>query len=127
LAFEFSTFACLFEFAIAPTSPIFHWAKSSATPRPDDHAERFHQSLKVECIRPKTPVSLENARRTVGPYVDHYCNERPHSAIGYIAPRDRLEGRSQAIFEQRKRKLAQARERRERRFDSQRTLEVILP
>jgi putative transposase len=85
-------------------------------PQSNGKAERFHQSLKRECIRPKTPVSLEDARRTVGPYVEYYNNERLHSAIGYVAPRDKLEGRSELIFEQRKEKLAAARARRERRF-----------
>jgi len=98
-----------------------HVRTSPFYPQSNGKIERFHQSLKRECIRPRTPVSLEDAQRTVGPYVDRYNNERLHSAIGYIAPRDKLEGRSAAIFEQRKRKLALARERRERRFDSQRT------
>ena len=101
-----------------------HVRTSPFYPQSNGKMERFHQSLKCECIRPKTPLSLEDARHTVGPYVDHYNNERLHSAIGYIAPRDKLEGRSQAIFEQRKHKLNQARERRKRRFDSQRTLQA---
>jgi hypothetical protein len=41
-----------------------------------------------------------------------YNNVRLHSAIGYIAPRDKLEGRAQQIFGERDRKLAEARERR---------------
>jgi hypothetical protein len=35
-----------------------------------------------------------------------------HSAIGYLAPKDRLEGRHTEIFAERDRKLAEARERR---------------
>ena len=38
---------------------------------------------------------------------------RLHSAIGYVAPKDRLEGRQQAIWDERDRKLALARERRQ--------------
>ena len=98
-----------------------HVRTSPFYPQSNGKIERFHQSLKRECIRPKTPVSLDDARRTVGPYVDHYNNERLHSAIGYLAPRDKLDGRSELIFEQRKRKLIEARARRERRFDSHRT------
>jgi len=48
----------------------------------------------------------------VAGYVAHYNNERLHSAIGYVAPKDKLEGREKAIFAERDRKLAQARERR---------------
>ena len=33
--------------------------------------ERRHKSLKRECIRPGTPLSLEDARRLVGGYAEH--------------------------------------------------------
>jgi putative transposase len=35
-----------------------------------------------------------------------------HSAIGYLTPKDKLEGREQEIFDARDRKLEEARERR---------------
>jgi hypothetical protein len=38
-----------------------------------------------------------------------------HSAIGYVAPRDMLEGRQEAIHAERDRKLEQAREERARK------------
>jgi hypothetical protein len=43
-----------------------------------------------------------------------YCNQkRLHSsAIGYVTPKDKLEGRELLIFAERKRKLAGARKRR---------------
>ncbi|MCX7012959.1 MAG: integrase core domain-containing protein [Candidatus Sumerlaeota bacterium] len=59
--------------------------------------ERFHQSLKREAIRPRTPVDAQDARHVAGSYVDHYNNVRLHSAIGYIAPKDKLEGRAPAL------------------------------
>ena len=74
--------------------------------------ERFHGSIKGECIRPGTPMSLEDAVRIVGRYVDHYNQVRLHSAIGYVAPADKLAGREAEIFAARDRKLAEARERR---------------
>ncbi len=77
--------------------------------------ERWHRSLKSECIRPGTPLSLEDARRLVARYVEHYNTVRLHSAIGYITPRDMLEGRQQEIFRQRDEKLEAARERRKLR------------
>ena len=52
------------------------------------------------------------ARRLVAKYVDHYNTVHLHSAIGYITPWDKLEGRAQDIFDERDRKLAEARERR---------------
>jgi len=74
--------------------------------------ERFHGSIKGECLRPGTPLSLEDALRIVGRYVDHYNQVRLHSAIGYVAPADKLAGREGEIFAARDRKLAEARERR---------------
>jgi hypothetical protein len=45
-------------------------------------------------------------------FVDYYNEVRLHSAIGYVAPMDRLHGRDAAIFEARDQKLEAARERR---------------
>jgi len=58
------------------------------------------------------PLSLEDARRLVGNYVTHYNAVRLHSSIGYVAPKDKLEGREAEIFAERDGKLAAARERR---------------
>jgi len=77
--------------------------------------ERWHKSLKSECIRPGTPLSLEDARRLVEGYVEHYNNVRLNSAIGYITPRDVLAGRQQEIHADRDRKLEVARQQRQGR------------
>jgi hypothetical protein len=74
--------------------------------------ERWHQSLKGECIRPGTPLSLDDARRPVSGYVDHYNNVRLNSAAGYITPKDMLAGRQQEIHAERDRKLEAARKQR---------------
>ena len=74
--------------------------------------ERWTGTLKAECIRPKTPLSLEDARRIVGDFVYQYNNVRLHSAIGYIAPVNKLLGCEEQIFSERDRKLAEAREHR---------------
>lgn len=93
-------------------SGMTHVRTSPYYPESNGKIERFHQSLKRECIRPKTPLSLADARKIVAGYVDHYNNERLHAAIGYIAPKDKLEGREQIILEARKWKLQRAREER---------------
>jgi len=54
--------------------------------------ERWHKSLKGECIRPGTPPSLEDARRRVKGYVEHYNDIHLNSAVGYITPKDMLAG-----------------------------------
>lgn len=81
-------------------------------PQSNGKIERWHKSLKSECIRPKTPLSLEDARRIVDQFVRCYNDERLHSAIGYITPRDKLLGNESKIFAERKRKLEVARKRR---------------
>lgn len=89
-----------------------HVRTSAYYPQSNGKIERWHKSLKLECIRPQTPLSLEDARRIIARYVEHYNNVRLHSAIGYLTPTDKLEGRAEQIFAERDRKLAEARERR---------------
>lgn len=89
-----------------------HVRTSPYYPQSNGKIERFYQSIKQECIRPKTPLSLEDAHRLIFGYVDHYNTVRLHSAIGYVTPKDKLEGRDKAIFESRNQKLEEAREHR---------------
>ena len=91
-----------------------HVRTSPFYPQSNGKIERWHKSLKTECIRPRTPLSLEDARRIVDQFVRCYNSQRLHSAIGYVTPKDKLAGREAAIFADRKRKLAKARERRAR-------------
>ena len=86
------------------TSPFY--------PQSNGKLERWHGSLKRECIRPQTPLCLEDARRVVAAFVKHYNTKRLHSAIGYITPSDKLHGNAEAIFAQRDRRLDDARQRR---------------
>ena len=74
--------------------------------------ERWHESLKTECIRPACPADVEQARRLVASYVERYNTVRLHSAIGYITPTDKLAGLEHVIFAERDRKLEEARTRR---------------
>ena len=89
-----------------------HVRTSPYYPQSNGKIERWHKTLKGECIRVKTPLSLEDARRIVADFVTHYNEVRLHSAIGYVAPAAKQAGREQAIFAERDRKLDAARERR---------------
>ena len=89
-----------------------HVRTSANYPQSNGKLERWHQSLKRECIRPKTPLSLEDGRRVVSEFVERYNTVRLHSAIGYITPADKLLGRESIIFADRDRKLIEAREKR---------------
>src|SRR3989475_9373201 len=45
-------------------------------PQSNGKIERWHKTLKGECIRPGTPLSLEDVRRLVEGYVGH-LQQRP--------------------------------------------------
>jgi transposase InsO family protein len=89
-----------------------HVKTSPYYPQSNGKVERWHRTLKGDCIRTETPLSLEDARRIVERYVGYYNTVRLHSALGYITPKDKLEGREKEMFAARDRKLEQARERR---------------
>ncbi len=91
-----------------------HVRTSPYYPQSNGKLERWHQTAKGEGLRPKTPLSLADAREVMEAFVAYYNEVRLHSAIGYVTPQARLEGRHTAIFEQRDRKLAEAREARRR-------------
>jgi transposase InsO family protein len=101
------------------SSQITHPLRGRSVPPPVSQSngkiERWHKSLKAECIRPGTPLSLDDARRLVAGYVEHYNNVRLNSAIGYIRPKDMLAGRQQEIHAERDRKLEEARKRLQQR------------
>jgi transposase InsO family protein len=104
IARDFKDFIRLGGMTHVKTSPYY--------PESNGKIERWHKTLKSECIRPRTPLSLQDAKRLVGEFVHEYNTIRLHSAIGYIAPQDKLEGRQEAIFAERKRKLREAQKRR---------------
>ena len=104
IAKDFKEFIRLSGMTHVRTSPFY--------PQSNGKQERWHATLKRDCIRPGTPLNIEDARRIIADFVAYYNDVRLHSAIGYIAPKDKLEGRAEAILAERDRKLQAARERR---------------
>jgi putative transposase len=104
VAKDFKEFLRLWQTSHVLTSPHY--------PQSNGKLERYHRTLKEQAIRPKTPLTLEDARRVVREFVEHYNYVRLHSALGYVTPKDRLEGRHLEIYRARDRKLEAARERR---------------
>ena len=96
-------------------SGMTHVRTAPYYPQSNGKLDRWHKSLKSECIRPGTPLTPEDARRLIQQYVDHYNTVRLHSAIGFITPADMLAGRQAEIHAARDRKLEEARQRRQKR------------
>lgn len=104
VAKEFKEFIRLTGMTHVRTSPYY--------PQSNGKKERWYKTLKAECIRPACPADVEEARRRIAEYVDHYNHVRLHSALGYITPADKLNGMEQVIFADRDAKLEAARQRR---------------
>ena len=104
LARDFKAFVRLCGMTHVRTSPYY--------PQSNGKIESWHKTVKRECIRPLTPLNLNDARRIVMGFVLTYNTQRLHSGIGYVSPQDRLEGLDGEIMVERRRKLAVARQAR---------------
>ena len=93
-------------------SGMTHVKTSPYYPQSNGKLERYHKTIKGTCIRVQTPLSLKDARRIVADFVGHYNNKRLHSAIGYVTPKDKLQGCAETILAEREAKLVAAREAR---------------
>jgi putative transposase len=107
LAREFKEYVRLTGMTHVRTSPYY--------PQSNGKLERFHKTIKGDAIRPAAPQTVEQARRVIAAYVEHYNGVRLHSAIGYVTPNDVLANRQRAIWDARDHKLARARELRAQR------------
>jgi putative transposase len=94
-------------------SGMTHVRTSPYYPQSNGKIERWHKSIKSEAIRPGVPLSKEDADRLIAQYIQVYNEQRLHSSIGYITPLAALEGRREAIHNERDRKLELARQQRE--------------
>ena len=117
IAKEFKEFIRIAGMTHVRTSPYY--------PQSNGKLERYHRSLKTECIRPGVLLSLEDALAVVGEFVQHYNTVRLHSAIGYITPQAKLEGREKQIFKDRDAKLEAAREARKAKRRQQTDCTVV--
>ncbi len=95
---------------------------SVSYPQSNGKIERFYRTIKSECIRWSSFLSIADARRIIADFIDVYNTERLHSALDYIAPLNILLGRKDAILRQRREKLAKARVLRQEYFNKISTL-----
>jgi transposase InsO family protein len=85
-----------------------HVRTSPYYPQSNGKLERFHRTIKGDCLRPGAPLTLDDARRLTAGYVEHYNQVRLHSAIGYVTPADKLANRDAEIHASRDRSKAAA-------------------
>ena len=52
------------------------------------YVESFHGKLRDECLNASWFANLFEARRKIGAWRKEYNEERPHSSLGYLAPRE---------------------------------------
>ena len=71
--------------------------------------EKFHEPLNYECLRKRSFIDLEDARRQIAEYIDYYNIKRLHSSLYYLTPEDFLNGRIDERLKARDEKLYQAR------------------
>ena len=71
---------------------ISHSRARVGHPQSNGKIERFHKSLKEECVRVTPMTDLEEARDLIAQYVQDYNLHRLHSALSYLTPWDYLQG-----------------------------------
>ena len=81
-------------------------------PESNGRIERFHRSTR-EALDDQDLHNLGGAREIIGRWVEFYNTRRLHAGLKYLAPAEYWQGDPPARFEERNKKLEQARERRE--------------
>lgn len=104
IAKDFKEFIRLSGMSHVRTSPYY--------PQSNGKIERWHKTIKQDCIRPAILLSKADANRTINKFIQHYNHHRLHSSVGYVTPADRLHGNHTEIHNQRDAKLKEARQRR---------------
>jgi putative transposase len=82
---------------------------SANYPESNGKMERFYKTIKGECIRRSSFLSINDARRIIAEFIAYYNDQRLHSAVDYIAPLNILLGKREEIVKMRYEKLALAR------------------
>lgn len=111
IAKEFKVFMAIVGMTHTTTSPYY--------PQSNGKLERCNKTIK-EFLRTRYLADVEDGKRLVAEFISYYNDERLHSAIGYITPKDKLTGNEQRIFSEREAKLEQARALRKARRQEER-------
>jgi len=84
---------------------LAHVRTSVRYPQSNGKIERFHRTLKDECLSKQSLIDLADARKQVAAYIVDYNTKRLHSALYYLTPEDFLLGKVDKRLAERNRKL----------------------
>jgi len=85
-----------------------HIRTSVAYPQSNGKIERYHRTINRECLRVKSLVDLNDARKQVAEFVEFYNSKRLHSSLFYLTPEDFLLNRIDEKINERNIKLQTA-------------------
>lgn len=87
---------------------VTHIKTSVAYPQSNGKIERFHRTISEECLRTKSPITVEDFKEYIASYIKHYNAERLHASLSYLSPEDFLLGRQKEKLVIREEKLQRA-------------------
>lgn len=89
-----------------------HIRTSPNYPQANGKIERFHRTINQECLRKRSLINVDDAKKQIASYIDHYNSKRLHSALFFLTPEDFLLDRVKERLNERERKLTDARKMR---------------
>lgn len=85
---------------------IKHVVSAPQHPQTLGKIERLWGTLWRECLETAVFLDLEDARRRIGLFIDHYNFQRPHRGLGGLVPADRFFGSAPEILKTLKARIA---------------------
>jgi len=85
---------------------IKHIIATPKRPQTLGKVERFWGTLWRECVETAVFLDLEDARKRIGLFIDHYNFQRPHQGINGLVPADRFFNAAPEVFKALKERVA---------------------
>ncbi|MBI2919886.1 MAG: transposase, partial [Planctomycetes bacterium] len=85
---------------------VAHIVAAPRRPQTLGKIERFWGTLWDDCVGAAVFIDLEDARKRIGHFIDHYNFQRPHQGIGGLVPADRFFGAAPAMLTTLKERVA---------------------
>jgi putative transposase len=85
-----------------------HIRTSIAYPQSNGKIERYHRTIHEEHLMKSSMINLDDARKQIASYVEHYNTKRLHSSLFYLTPEDFLLNRIDEKLKIREYKLLKA-------------------